>query len=270
MSALSASDTIIVRGVPMRRDSAREACFTVVHDATEMRLSNDSSELSRRELLHRDVNNETQSLEISAQSLVDFPDAPWELRLHLARQCWDEARHARLFYRRFVEMGGFKGEFPIANHEWSVVCMLDSLPARFAIQNRTFEAGSLDALHKGIDTFRVIGDERMADIMETVLADEILHVRFANSWIKRMVQEDPRAALKIAAAMAYLRRVNAALSPRPGEVDIEGRDYGSVDHSVRTNTQDRAYADFTDDEIGELRRNENWEPSAAATADREQ
>ena len=34
--------------------------------------------------------------------------------------------------------------YPIANLDWSVVGMLDSLAARLAVQNRTFEAGSLD------------------------------------------------------------------------------------------------------------------------------
>ena len=61
--------------------------------------------------------------------------------MELARQCWDEARHAALSYRHLKELGGWKGMYPIANLDWSVVAMLDSLPARLAVQHRTFEAG---------------------------------------------------------------------------------------------------------------------------------
>jgi uncharacterized ferritin-like protein (DUF455 family) len=265
MNGLSPADIMFVRGVQLRRDAAREQCFTVVHLHTELRLSNDSSDASKREALHRDVNNEIQSLEISAQTLIDFPAAPWDLRLQLARQCWDETRHARLFYRSLVELGGRKGEFPIANHEWSVVCALDSLPARLTVQNRTFEGGSLDTLRKAGETLRQNGEENIAEVMETVLADEILHVRFANQWINRLRQENPRTVLEIARAMNFLQTVNAALAPLPGEVDIEGQSYAGVDHSVRTNVQDRAHASFTAKEIVELSRKENWTPPASTT-----
>ena len=32
--------------------------------------------------------------------------------MQLARQCWDETRHVGLLYRRLLELGGQKGEFP--------------------------------------------------------------------------------------------------------------------------------------------------------------
>jgi uncharacterized ferritin-like protein (DUF455 family) len=245
---------MVIRGVTLRRDPAREQCFAVVHLRSELRRSNDMSEVSRRETLHRNFNNEVQSLEIAAQTLVDFPDAPWELRLQLARQCWDETRHAHLCFHRFTAMGGYKGEFPIANHEWSVVCMLDSLPARLAIQNRTFESGSIDALQLGIDPFKEVGDERTAEVIDTITADEIQHVRFANQWLKRMSQEDPRVLLKVASAIAYLERVNATFAPKEGDVDIEGREYSVVRPRIPTNIADRRRADFTEAEIAEISR----------------
>ena len=53
------------------------------------------------EFLHRQMNEEVNGLEISARNLADFPDADWELRLAMARQCWDEARHVVMFRRCF-------------------------------------------------------------------------------------------------------------------------------------------------------------------------
>ena len=94
--APSTIGTIVVRGgVTLRASPAREACFRIVTDQAEMAKFPEGSPEHRREMLHGDVNEEIQSLEIAAESLADFPDAPWELRLHLARQAWDEVRHAR-------------------------------------------------------------------------------------------------------------------------------------------------------------------------------
>ena len=112
----SAIGYIKVRGgVTLRASPARESCFKVVVDQSQMAKFEEGSLEHRREMLHGNVNEEVQSLEIAAQTLVDFPDAPWGIRLHLARQCWDETRHAQLFLRRLIELKGTKGEFPIIN-----------------------------------------------------------------------------------------------------------------------------------------------------------
>src|SRR6185295_2448761 len=110
------------------------------------------------EVVHRHMSNEITSLDIAAQMLIDFPDAPWELQLELARQCWDEARHVGVLRRRLEEMGGRKGEFPISTFEWSVTSALDSIAARLATQNRTFEAGAMDVVGALARNFRRIGD----------------------------------------------------------------------------------------------------------------
>src|SRR2546429_9590626 len=92
------------------------------------------------------MNNETGAIEIAAQCLVDFPEAPWELRMHLARQCWDESRHVAGLYRRLREIGGYKGEFPISCFEGGVTCSLDTLAARLGPQNRPLQTGEKDLL----------------------------------------------------------------------------------------------------------------------------
>ena len=74
--------------------------FTVAETDAEMVAWADFSPQSRRERLHRHMNNEMGSLEIAAQCLADFPDAPWELRMQLARQVWDESRHVEALHRR--------------------------------------------------------------------------------------------------------------------------------------------------------------------------
>lgn len=234
-------ETINVRGVELRRDPAREACFKIVHLHSEVPSSEGLGLESRRQRMHREYNQEVQTLEIAAICVSDYPDAPWELRLELARQCWDEARHAAIYYRRLQELGGKKGDYAIANLDWSVVAMLDSLPARLAVQHRTFEAGSLDLESAGIPMFRDAGDDTTADVMEGVVADEIQHVRFANTWIKRLTDADPRAVMEIAAAMAWLRGVVAATQDDPLKL-------------VATSVESRELAGFSKAEITAVER----------------
>ena len=217
---------MLVRGVTLRRDPAREACFTIVHLHSDVPSSEGLGEEARRKRVHREINQEIQTLEIAALCLADYPDAPWNLRMELARQCWDEARHAALYYRRLREMGGQKGDYAIANLDWSVVTMLDSLAARLAVQHRTFEAGSLDLESAGIPMYRAVGDDATADIMEAVVADEIQHVRFANVWLKKLTDEDPKATLEVAAAITWLRGVVVATGGdplKPVTTSIESR-----------------------------------------------
>lgn len=236
-----AGDTKMVRGIEVRRDPAREPCFKIVHLHEDVPDMGGMGPEHRRQRLHREYNQEVQTIEIAALCLADFPDAPWELRLELARQCWDEARHAALIYQRLKANGGCKGQYPIANLNWSVVAMLDSLVARLAIQNRTFEAGSLDIESVAIPMFREAGDSETAEVMEAIEADEIHHVRFANEWLKRLTDTNPRSVLQFAAAVAWLKRV----------VDATG---GESLHQIPTGREARQLAGFSPAEIGEVER----------------
>lgn len=236
-----AKETILVRGVALRRDPAREPCFDIVHLHSEVPHSAGLGLESRRERMHREYNQEVQTLEIAALCLSDFPDAPWELRMEFARQCSDEARHAALYYRRLKELGGRKGDYPIANLDWSVVATIDSLAGRLAVQHRTFEAGSLDLGRQGVPMFRECGDDTTADIIEAIETDEIQHVRFANAWLKRFADADPRIVLEIASAMNWLRMVVTATG-------------GDRLKPIATDVESRQLAGFTAAEIAEVAR----------------
>jgi len=243
----------------MRRDPAREDCFTVVHLHRDLHDYDDMSEVSMKNRLHRHMHNEMQTLEIVAQTLADFPEAPWELRMEMARQCWDETRHSTVLYRRMLAKGGRKGEFPIMNYEWGVVNMLDSLAARLAVQNRTFEGGEMDLLREQRAMWHAAGDEITSDLMDALLADEVQHVRYANRWLKRLAQENPRILFQVAAGILHLRKVTEGLAPLPGETNVVGVDLTAFSRQeVFANLEDRRLAEFTEAELAELLRQEGF------------
>ena len=203
------------------------------------------------------MNNETGAIEIAARCLVDFPEAPWDLRMSLARQVADEARHARLLLRRLQELDGCKGEFPVANFEWGVTLMLDNLPGRLAVQNRTFEAGLIDILGTLRNRWREAGDHQTADLLEGILADEVTHVRFANRWIKRLTEEDPRNLLQGGPwrSATWARSTGALAARRSARPTQPGTTWTEERRSApAVNVEDRRAAEFTEEEVDEVLR----------------
>jgi hypothetical protein len=260
MAGLKPEETKQVKGMTLRRDPLREDCFTVVNSDAELEEWPGMSEISRRQRIHRHMNNETGAVEIAAQCLVDFPEAPWDLRMQLARQCWDESRHVAALYRRLREIGGFKGEFPISNFEWTVTCSLASLAARLALQNRTFEAGELDLLGSLPTQWREVGDNSTAEVLESILADEITHVRFANQWLKRMVEQDRLILFKIAMAVRFLSAVTAAVASKEGQLGPSGLPFVKPKEKLApVNIEDRKHAEFSDAEIDQFLRQSGFQ-----------
>lgn len=242
-------------GVRLRANPARDDCFRVVLRDTDLHEYEGNGLDARREALHRHMSNEITSLDIAAQCLIDYPEAPWELRKELARQCWDESRHIAALHRRLVEMGGSKGEFPISAFEWNVTCAIDDLAGRLASQNRTLEAGAMDVVGGNIREWRELGDEETAAVLDAILADEIQHVRFANRWIKQLAAENPRVLMKVAMAVRFLAQANQALMPKGGDTNAAGKTYDDFNARVpAVNIEDRKLAEFNDEEIHEILR----------------
>ncbi len=158
------------------------------------------------EFLHRQMNEEINGLECSARSLADFPDADWELRMRLARQCADEARHVLAFRRTLLGRGGRVGAWPVLNFQYRIVTRIPDLVGRLAVQNRGFEAEGIDAISFGIGEVRERGDAELLALFDAQLADEITHVRFANEWIRELTRREPRNALRVAAALTQSSR----------------------------------------------------------------
>src|SRR5262245_20226030 len=185
---------------------ARDARFKVVDTWQECASFPDGDPRKILEFMHRQMNEEMDATECSARTLTDFPNARWELRMFLARQCADEARHALIFSQLFQKRGGKLGEFPILNFQYRIICKIQDLAGRLAVQNRTFEAEGIDAIGFGIDEARNQGDDELADFFDAQFADEIMHVRCANEFLQEMIAKEPRLALKVASALTAATR----------------------------------------------------------------
>ncbi|HYF76018.1 MAG TPA: DUF455 family protein, partial [Symbiobacteriaceae bacterium] len=116
-----------------------------------------------------------------------FPEAPWELKLDLATQIWDEARHAEMCADRLVELGGALGQYPYHHKVWEHSVAGATLAERFITTQRIHEGNGLDQTLIARDALAAVGDEATSQIMDYIMADEVLHVRGGIKWVERLV-----------------------------------------------------------------------------------
>jgi uncharacterized ferritin-like protein (DUF455 family) len=218
---------------------ARDARFDVKDQWIDCK--NEYADEAEREIefLHRQMNEEVDSIECCARNLADYPEADWDLRMAIARQCYDEARHAEMFRRAFEERGGRLGQFPVLNFQYRIITRVADLVGRLAVQNRSFEAEGVDAIEPEIAAARARGDTRLAGLYDAQLADEITHVRFANDYIARVAAREPGSVMKVGRALQY---ASEAFVQVMGQEAID-----SVGYAV--NRSGRLEAGFREDEV---------------------
>src|SRR5213592_3851256 len=68
---------------------------------------------------------ELQAMERAGRTVCDFPDAPWEFTMDMARQVWDESRHVEIYLKLLEHLGGYAGEFPETTILWRCACAED-------------------------------------------------------------------------------------------------------------------------------------------------
>ncbi|KQM21891.1 ferritin-like domain-containing protein [Novosphingobium sp. Leaf2] len=107
----------------------------------------------------------------------------------------DEAMHFAMIERHLRALGSFYGALPAHDGLWSAAYETrHDVGARLAIVPMVLEARGLDITPMTIERTRHAGDEKGAAILERILDDEIVHVRFGATHFIEMAArlgEDP-------------------------------------------------------------------------------
>ena len=220
--------------------AARDERFTVVDRWVDCAQFAEGAPERKMEFLHRQMNEEVAVLENAARSLSDCPDAPWELRMWLARQAHDEARHANNYRRLFLSRGGTIGQWPVLSFQYRLLDRVRSLAARLAVQNRTFEGDGLDAVTSAIDEALAEGDHELARLYDAQQADEVVHIRFGNEWVRRLTAGHP-------AELFAMGRALSATMTGFAQVFVKGG--GTRTDKFGVAEELRAMAGFSEEEI---------------------
>ncbi|MGH0029965.1 MAG: ferritin-like domain-containing protein [Myxococcota bacterium] len=193
---------------------------------------------------------ELQALEGAGRSLWDFPDAPWEFKMNMARQCWDETRHVQIYEKLLQHVGGYAGMFPESTFLFECACA-DDPALRVAGVNRALEGLACDVFRDMIKYADAIGDDTMKQAIDYVLADELTHVRFGSDWVKEFTKDDPDRYQR---AQEFRRTVDKQFSFGGARSERE-------DAAIPIAWEDRKEAGFTDDELEDLKQLSGEGPS---------
>jgi uncharacterized ferritin-like protein (DUF455 family) len=167
--------------------------FMFLTTAAGTASSTERTPLQLRAQLHAIFVGELQALEAASRTLWDFPDAPWEFKMNMARQSWDEARHVQIYEKLIDHVGGKIGEFPENTFLYETACADDPV-LRVAGVNRCLEGLACDAFRSLIEYGKANDDDVLAQAVDFVLADELTHVRFGSDWVKEFTRDDPERA----------------------------------------------------------------------------
>jgi uncharacterized ferritin-like protein (DUF455 family) len=151
----------------------------------------------KHHLLHDLLNSEYITVERLGRILAEFPELPFEMKVDLARQAWDEARHGEVVQQLLEELGGAVGMYPINFWGWAMDVNHPDPLGRLALSNATFESESCKHVKTWIERAKATGDWRSVQVLEYILADEVTHVQFGNKWIDKLTENDPERRQRV-------------------------------------------------------------------------
>jgi uncharacterized ferritin-like protein (DUF455 family) len=200
-----------------------------------------------RSLMHGIFVGEIQALEGAGRTCWDFDigsgadEVPFELKLDMARQCWDEARHCEISIKLSDHMGTALGEFSENPFLYQAACNPDPV-LRLTGVNRALEGLAIDVFNTMREFGELSGDPVLEFCEDWMLADEVTHVKMGSDWLRRLTADDKDRRQR---ALEFQRVVDKLFSLG----GIRGED---DDSPIRLARRFRELAGFTDGEVDEL------------------
>ena len=232
------ADTRSVVDVKQSKSKSRSASNRLTperHDASD----------AARSLMHGIMVGEIQALEGAGRTAHDFEvgdgtgdTIPFELKLDMARQAWDEARHVEISAKLSDWMGTEIGQFQENTVLFEAACSNDPV-LRLAGVNRALEGLAIDVFTQMKEFGQLAGDPFLEFCEDWMLADEVTHVKMGSDWLRKVTEKDPERRKK---ALEFQQVVDKLFS--------FGGARGESDESpIGLARRFRELAGFTDDEV---------------------
>ena len=202
-----------------------------------------------RSLMHGIFVGEIQALEGAGRTCHDFetgtPDSidtvPFALKLDMARQAWDEARHVEISVKLSEWMGTEIGQYAENTVLFEAACSTDPV-LRLAGVNRALEGLAIDVFTTMKEFGDIAGDPYLEFCEDWMLADEVTHVKMGSDWLRRITENDPERRAK---ALEFQSVVDKIFS-------FGGTRSDSDESPIGLARRFRELAGFTDDEVEEI------------------
>ena len=200
-----------------------------------------------RSMMHGIFMGEIQALEGAGRTCWDFEtgndemQAPFEFKMAMARQCWDEARHVEISVKLTEWMGTDIGEFSENTFLYEAACNPDPV-MRITGVNRALEGLAIDVFK----TMRDLGDTFRDPVLyfceDWMLADEVTHVKFGSDWLRKLTENNPERRQR---ALEFQRVVDKLFS-------LGGLRSDKDESPVKLARRFRELAGFTKEEIDDI------------------
>ncbi len=196
-----------------------------------------------RSLMHGIFVGEIQALEGAGRTCFDFDEteAPFALKLDMARQCWDESRHCEISVKLSDHMGTDIGEYGESTFLYAAACNTDPV-MRLCGVNRALEGLAIDVF-SSMKTFgESSGDPILTFCEDWMLADEVTHVKMGSDWLRRLTADDPERRER---ALDFQRTVDKVFS-------LGGFRGEQEENPIQITRKFRSLAGFSVEECDEL------------------
>lgn len=150
----------------------------------------DRGEHLRRWLHEIGINVEIDATELCCRNIVEFRDMPLEFRVDMARQAWDESRHAMLLRSHLRALGGDFGDYTYNAKVWRRYMTGASLGEKLAIEQVFQEGNALEGNVPFCEILKDAGAHDLAESLDYIDADEFQHARIGNKWLQFICQAE--------------------------------------------------------------------------------
>ena len=162
-----------------------------VNDPGENHVPVDREE--QRHFFHGLMDAELCAAELMARNSHEYPEMPWDFHVDMARQTWDELRHARVHdILMATELGCRWGDYPVGFSYFKSIYAYDLL-GRLALFNGTSEQKAMWRHSHRRKKLVELGQGSIAKVFDYLLADEVPHVHNGGRWGAHLLGGDERA-----------------------------------------------------------------------------
>jgi uncharacterized ferritin-like protein (DUF455 family) len=155
---------------------------------------------------------------------------PWELIMAMARQTWDEVRHAQLGTELLKTYGGEVGEYPDtlagappseattaaaqagASGQGGVANVMHDPIISLSVTNVALEGAALDLFKGTRDLGRKVNDDLMELVYDYNWADEVTHTAIGDYFVKALCDGNPEEEARALRAHAMFEGMRERLS----------------------------------------------------------
>ncbi len=147
----------------------------------------------QKHFFHGLMDAELCAAELMARNSHEHPEMPWDFHVDMARQCWDEIRHAEVHDRLMAtELDCRWGDFPIGFGYFKSIYRLDLL-SRLVLFNGTSEQKAMWRHSHRRKVLVELGQATVAQVFDYLLADEVPHVHNGVRWGSYLLDGDEGA-----------------------------------------------------------------------------